>query len=309
MPSNSFHFHFGNVLYTKTTKEIQSQIDADKPAFLFGNQGPDILFYLKVFRGVNNALGTNVHKSFETQKLIEMSANYIKQNTYHSILPYIYGMLCHYALDKNFHPFVYFREKDNPKFCDKNIERFYHVDFESSLDFVCIEEYMGEKSQYYDSTKHLSISKSTAQEIALFYENVFAPIYDPSLKSNELIKCIRYMKMALKVFDDKNGRKLKLFNTLEKLIKLPGYPRAALRPTHLRADANYMNREHQLYPKYRNMPDQMINLSVDEMFDNAINDALILVSALYNRINFDIPLDDALFAINFAGDIMINTPI
>ncbi|MDR0751011.1 MAG: zinc dependent phospholipase C family protein [Christensenellaceae bacterium] len=306
MPSNSFHYHFGNVLYSKTSSAIQNQIDVDKPAFYFGNQGPDILFYIKLIRGVYNSLGTSVHTSFKTQEFLEASAKYIEHTQDNSILPYTYGMLCHYALDKNVHPFVYFREKDNPKFCDKKLEMFYHVDFESAMDFVCIEEYMGFESATYDSTRHLTISQETAVEIANFYETVFAPIYDPTLNSNDLLKCIKYMRRALKLFDDKKGRKLKLFKLLEKIPKFPGYPRAALRPTTLYLEPDYMNRNRSPYPEYRNHPEKTICITVDEMFNNGIIDALSLVEAFYDRITANIPLNADLFKVNFAGDLITN---
>ncbi|MDR3185567.1 MAG: zinc dependent phospholipase C family protein [Christensenellaceae bacterium] len=302
MPSNAFHYYFAKCVYDKMPDEIKHTIDTDKSSYLLGGQGPDILFYLKILRNIDDPLGSKVHSSFSTLEMFESSAIYIDSTTSDSIFPFLLGQLCHYALDANVHPYVYFRELDDPKFCDKGTEKFYHINFEAALDYICIEEYQHKNSRRYRSAKHVNISSNALDEIGKYYESVVAPMADETLKASEVKRCIRLMRFALRLYDDRTGIKKILFSLLERIFKIPRYSSAVLRPRKLRSDADYMNLNRTAYPKHGNRTG-LIVLTVDEMFNFAIRDAVILINNFHDRIVKKTPLDANLFLRNYAGSL------
>ncbi|MDR2267001.1 MAG: zinc dependent phospholipase C family protein [Christensenellaceae bacterium] len=306
MPGNAFHYHFANDVYEHISQEIRDDISVSMPSYQFGGQGPDILFYLKILRGLSDTLGTSVHLSSKTQQVFEESARFVQSHNYPAILPFLYGQLCHYALDKNVHPFVYFREKDSPKFCEKGLEPFYHVAFESAMDYICITEYIKQDIKTYDSTAHVRLDESSAQQIGEYYQAVVAPIFNDPLKCEDIVKCIKYMKKALKLLDDHKGKKYTLFKFAAKLVPKAGYLRASLKPRVLDEAADYMNRKKSPYLKYRNVS-ETLTLSVDEMYQTAVQNAVILINAFHQTVKQNAPLDASLFEINYAGDLLSNT--
>ncbi len=122
MPAIMTHDFFGKDIYAKHADAI-GRSDAERDAFLLGNQGPDPLFYLvltmrmKPFFG----LGSDMHH-LEPSKLLcalKESLDVLEDFEQPIGRAYAAGFLCHYTLDSSMHPLVY---QQQFALCDAGVE-------------------------------------------------------------------------------------------------------------------------------------------------------------------------------------------
>ncbi len=98
MPTTYTHYRFGRDVYKRLPVQIQDIIRSHGGLYNLGLHGPDLLFYYKVYqKNVVNQTGFSMHDN-PNQSPISFftSAKYA----------YIFGFLCHFALDSNCHPYI-----------------------------------------------------------------------------------------------------------------------------------------------------------------------------------------------------------
>lgn len=93
---------------------------------------------------------------------------------------YILGVICHFALDSECHPFV-----------AEEIERtgVGHIEIESEFEKYLMRE-NGENPLAYPVGKTFPVDKETAEVMAQFYEGITAKHAEEALKSMRLCKCV-----------------------------------------------------------------------------------------------------------------------
>lgn len=107
MPSTYAHYRFGQMVLTKLSTSQQQAIGKYRQLYDIGLHGPDIVFYYRPI--INNpicASGYTMHRQpgrvfFE--KALEILN---EQGNQEQHLAYLYGFLCHFALDAKCHPYV-----------------------------------------------------------------------------------------------------------------------------------------------------------------------------------------------------------
>ncbi|MGX8680673.1 MAG: zinc dependent phospholipase C family protein [bacterium] len=112
MPTTYTHYRFGHDVLKHCDSQIQLLINRNLDLFHVGLHGPDILFYYKPFsRNYINTLGTHLHH--ETgRSFFENAGAIVKKRGYQEAdLAYLYGFICHFALDSVCHGFVIEYEK------------------------------------------------------------------------------------------------------------------------------------------------------------------------------------------------------
>lgn len=107
MPSTYAHYRLGQEVIRSLPDEIKEIIKNNKELYNIGLHGPDILFYYKPFFANRvNRTGFGMHdepagKFFETAGRVIM--NKCGEEAY---LAYIYGFICHFALDSECHGYI-----------------------------------------------------------------------------------------------------------------------------------------------------------------------------------------------------------
>lgn len=109
MPATYAHYRFGREVLGKLGGDIRKKIEKEEKLYLIGLHGPDILFYYRPL-GKNkiNQFGHNMHKRTGQDVFSEMfeREEEISGRQKEAVQAYIYGFLCHFALDRCCHPFV-----------------------------------------------------------------------------------------------------------------------------------------------------------------------------------------------------------
>ncbi|HPF56012.1 MAG TPA: zinc dependent phospholipase C family protein [Clostridiales bacterium] len=98
------HYQFGQEMIKRLDPELMAVIHNHRREYEIGLQGPDIFYYYKTYRP-NRVFrhGLNCH----SRPAIQMFAPMFKENREGAALAYLLGLICHYALDRSCHPYVY----------------------------------------------------------------------------------------------------------------------------------------------------------------------------------------------------------
>ena len=139
MPNIITHTVFAeDVLYSILSPRLKELIKEELPLFYIGSNGPDFLFFyhVKPWEAHKshklNRLGSKVHKQ-GINAFYEEAISCIKHQRNRRIqqrmFVYLLGHLCHWALDKTTHPYIFYRTGN----C-KGQSASYHHRLESMID-------------------------------------------------------------------------------------------------------------------------------------------------------------------------------
>ncbi len=104
MPACAAHYQFGQDVLSRLGEDLKPLIFAYKNEYNIGLQGPDIFFFYKPYQRTGiPAYGAERH----TQPAVRMFAPILEKTRDKAALSYLLGLLCHFTLDKNCHPYVY----------------------------------------------------------------------------------------------------------------------------------------------------------------------------------------------------------
>lgn len=109
MPSTYAHYRFGKDVLKRLPKPVRQVIRKEQRLFRIGLHGPDILFYYRPLKSNEvNYFGSRMHRWQGTdvfQEMFEKTQQY-RGVEKEAVEIYIYGFLCHFALDRTCHPVV-----------------------------------------------------------------------------------------------------------------------------------------------------------------------------------------------------------
>ena len=111
MPTTYTHYKLGCAIQKRVSGYEKEIIDKYPELFFIGLHGPDILFYYKpLMKHPVNRLGHKLHEESGAE-FFEMASGVLqarKENKkdYEKHLAYIYGFICHFALDVTCHGYI-----------------------------------------------------------------------------------------------------------------------------------------------------------------------------------------------------------
>ena len=194
MPSTYAHYRFGKEVYKRLPDDIRELIGDEKRLFLIGLHGPDILFYYKPLgRNQVNSIGFDMHDrpacEFFDRALCELEKN--RAANTNAMRAYIYGFICHYALDHACHTYV------EEKIHESGVS---HTEIEVEFDRMLM-TMDGLDPLSHKLTEHISTDMRSAAAISHFFPELKAEDIQRSLKSmityNNLLVAPGSFKRAL----------------------------------------------------------------------------------------------------------------
>ena len=148
MPALITHYLFGEEVLHRMGREL-CPTDAARDLFLMGCQGPDPFFFAVTTSrgGAVRAMGSNMHRRRVSAAFDRLRADAERLPDEQKALgrAFTAGLLAHYVLDRNAHPFVYAHEYE---LCDYNREladayHEVHAVIESELDCGMLDHLRG----------------------------------------------------------------------------------------------------------------------------------------------------------------------
>ena len=196
MPTTYAHYRFGCDVLQQLPKQYRSVIEAHRHMFDFGVHGPDLLFYYKPLeKNPVNQKGYESHNRTGRDFFTEAMAVAREARHPESALSYLYGVLCHFALDRECHPYIGRKEK----------EQVSHSAIEASFDrFLMVRD--GLDPVTHNCVAHLHPSKTSAA--------VIAPFYSP-VTEQELFEAQKQMLFFLKALIAKGPKRAMLLAAMK----------------------------------------------------------------------------------------------
>lgn len=208
MPAATTHSAFAKDVFRSLPVQIQEKIK-DYNLFLVGAQGPDLLFFnnFSVLPGTTCPIGSRMH----SQKIPEVIRYFDTHTKEEPLLrSYLYGYLCHYAMDSRIHPLVYAMTKIQEEKTHEN-DMDIHFRIESEYDIYTLSK-SGKTWHDYDVYNDLKLNASDTEALAVLYQGMLNEVFNISLTKKKLIRCIkdaslmtRFLKPSEKKFDVAHG--------------------------------------------------------------------------------------------------------
>lgn len=183
MPTTYAHYRFGTEVIDKLPPALQEIIQKYRALYDIGLHGPDILFFYKPLRkNMVNRQGSLLHQRSAVE-FFEHACEIIEKAEYSAAsTAYIYGMICHYALDSECHPYI-----------EKMIHKSGNSHNEVEMEFdrmLMVEDKINPIKHL--STRHVHPTFKIAKIIAPFFEAI-----NPKRMQKILKSMIFYHKLFL----------------------------------------------------------------------------------------------------------------
>lgn len=224
MPCMITHKLFAEEVLKQLKKaDIKELIQKHSHLFYIGSSGPDILFYHhalpwqahlgKHVSRLGNAMHSRDINAFY-QKALEVIGKQKHAEIKERMMAYLLGHLCHWALDKHVHPYIFHRTGNHqPKAMD------YHHRFESDLDYQMLGLYRNVEPKDYHAYEMCTFDDEMLQAIARLYVPIAKEVYHVELKVHEIREALESWYQLQKLFQDPSGQKFKYVYQLESLLK------------------------------------------------------------------------------------------
>ena len=107
MPSTYAHYRFGNEVLQQLPEKQQKIIQSNISIYNVGLHGPDLLFYYHPLTSDPiNRIGYHTHE-LPAISFFKPAGNVLLENNFvPSYAAYVYGYLCHFALDRECHDYI-----------------------------------------------------------------------------------------------------------------------------------------------------------------------------------------------------------
>lgn len=284
MPAVCAHYIFARELVPELLK-IDVIEDLDSTALYLGAQGPDFLYFSRrapwmVGKRLHK-LGSRLHK-INPDLIFDSMRRYVKLFVKNdaerdTALSYIYGFLCHYALDRAAHPYVlsamdriYEEEKIT---YDKRI---LHSRIETNLDTILLIKKLNIHGWEYEPQNCYPIDSESNKVISDMMSYVIEIALHESVTPKEIIRSFSDTRKINKYMYDKNGKKKEFVKKTEKIIGQGPFISSLMRDWDEDRLYDYENKDR--IPWKNGLGEESV-LTFGEVFENAKKDALVMVLA------------------------------
>lgn len=172
-------------------------------AFRWGLQGPDPLFFHKVYAGSPlHRLGNRLH-SEKTDELFTLFAQAVHRLTgrAHDIAEaYFYGFLCHYALDSAIHPYVYFQQYTCLQSMPDEHPSAIHCRIETDIDSALYTHCKGGCVTDADPTRPYHLTEEETAVLAVLLHHLICRLFGQDVPTRELRPAFGEMLACQKLF-------------------------------------------------------------------------------------------------------------
>lgn len=256
MPGIITHYLCGDEMIKALNNiELKNLLIQYRQVFNLGTQGPDILFYYRVWPWSNNDgvshIGDTMHEKNVTLFFKE-ALKYIlstKESTRALLTAYICGYGCHYSLDSNTHPYIFYRTGEDSAF---------HRHFETSLDFIMLQRLKNKNPWEIKPYNLTKIGNIEALTIGKMYNHILNKVYGINIEESQIVTAIKDMSNVQRALMDRTGIKKKLLHKAPLISNM-------------------------IYPlKINDNIDYLGNSSFIEMFQKSVKESEEICIKLYN---------------------------
>jgi hypothetical protein len=288
MASIATHYIFAEKVYQSSDTNIQKVIKQAPSAYTLGAQGPDIFFYDCIQLGLTIG-GRNIGSRMHTTRTDTFFMNYLLKAKQMQVLDnpvivsYYYGLLAHYCLDYNIHPYIYAKSTcpEGTKNAG-NVSTSTHCQLESYIDELLYYKTYGHLIKTFRRKNFMNISRKDTVLIAKVLSSAINATYGYHISSNYIKGTISRAVFFNSALNDSLGIKKKLIAPIEKMLFGAPIGSSLIFTTKL-PDSTCLNEDHTIwrYPVTK----KLTTKSVPELFLTGKKDALKLFHYCSNTVS------------------------
>lgn len=218
MPAFTLHYLFGVKNYREMSGGSLKSIIYQYPClYSLGLQGPDIFFYFPPnYLGKVN-IGSALHDGDSRRFFANLydSMMGLKGEPARMAAAYLAGFMGHFALDTEFHPYVYqYTQYEGPQ---KNDMPYYarHFDMESKLDILYLRKWKNKRPEEFRQSRTIALSAGEQKTAARMLHRALGEVYGIRQSVWKLEAAILTMRLGTAALHDNTGRKKRLVSRLE----------------------------------------------------------------------------------------------
>lgn len=286
MPAIITHDLFGrSVLEGLATPLFETE--AERSAFLLGNQGPDPLFYciadpaLAPYR----RLGTCIHHLDPAKLLAALTGTVdeLPRNAVPAVRAWIAGFACHYLLDRTEHPLVYAQQF---ALCGAGIEGLtekdgsdVHALIESEIDEMMLFTRTGRTVASFNPAREiLRCDKQTLAAISYAFHLAVTRATDLPCRLDLFQRSVQCFRTVQGIFHSPRGTKRRVVGAIERLARPHSFFEAMSHRAAPLTESRFDNRGHA--PWENPFTHETSTASFTDLFDEARECALSWVPRL-----------------------------
>lgn len=291
MPNIITHKIFAEeVLEHLGKQDIKELIHRYPQIFYIGSNGPDFLFF-------HHALPWQAFKSHTLNRLgSAMHAGHIndfyrialrcikeqkKQDVKEMMSVYLFGHLCHWALDKTTHPYIFYRTGN----C-KGVSAGYHHRFESMMDTMMLDKFHHISIKDYRSYEICEYDEEILRAIARIYVPVAKEVYHVDVKVHDLREALNDWYDIQKLLYDPKNVKYTMLKGVEGIARKPWFISGNVVKSKIDDRYDILNEEKNTWVHPCDDTIQS-NASFLEMFTQGIDTAIAVIEKAYGCIEYD----------------------
>lgn len=298
MPNIITHKIFAEeVLKQIKKKDVHSMIEKYPQIFYIGSNGPDFLFFSHVKPWETykshalNRLGSKMHSQHINafyQTAIECVQSQKDEHIKELMSVYLFGHLCHWALDKTTHPYIFYRTGN----C-KGVSSGYHHRFESMMDTMMLDKFYHMSIKEFESYKICEYDEDILKAIARIYVPVAKKVYHQDVKVHDLRKTLDSWKDVQKMLHDPTNIKYSIVKAVEGIIQKPWAISGNIVRPEIDDRYDVLNEERTLW---KHPCDETITFcaSFMDLFNEAILTAIKVIDQTYGCIEYNADIQSVL---------------
>lgn len=205
MPTTYAHYRFGTEVYKSLPIDIRDQIRPYLGLYSIGLHGPDILFYYRAMiknRVTGTGYAMHARPGREFFERAEEILGTISQDDAAPSMAYLYGFLCHFALDSTCHPYIGDMVRETS---------LTHSTIEAEFDRMLMDRDGYDPLRYRPIT-HIWPTRFHARIISLFF---------PEIGRRKIRHTLRSTRTDLKLLAPKGPLARRILMTLMNLVHCP----------------------------------------------------------------------------------------
>lgn len=210
MPDFATHYILGEQLRQRLTGTAARLINSNLCAFRWGLQGPDPLFFHRIFLG-GGPLADHGHvmHAQKTAELFYNCACYVQQSRgsedYEINKAYFIGFLFHYVLDKTVHPYVFFRQGALRSQLPEHLWPTLHCQIETEMDNQLYPLYYNQHILRFDPGKEYKLPRDLLRCVGAFYEAALQRVYGLEAPPKEVASSFKDTLRVARLLYDSSG--------------------------------------------------------------------------------------------------------
>ncbi len=208
MPDFTTHHIFGQQLLETMSAEIRKAAEAEPSAYFWGLQGPDLLFFHRAVweKSPLPQQGRRLHAEKTGPLFTALLAEMIdrrKMADFPVLEAYFLGFICHYILDREMHPYIFYRQREieGPNPADSSA----HWKIEAAIDRELYHLFYERSIRSFPLSAHYKTGRETRTAISGLYRRLLYQVYGFDAAEKSIAECFKDAIWINRLLYDRSG--------------------------------------------------------------------------------------------------------